>query len=117
MKKFIVGVLAALSIGLGLLCATPAQASPSPAMGGTTGDTSAYLAALKRDGIPFNDSTDAIQVGQKVCGLLQMGIDEKSIVNAVVHEVPTAPKAFVTVVVTDAHTYLCPDATPSGTAT
>jgi hypothetical protein len=97
-------ILTAAALTAAILVAAPAHAS-------TGEDTTGYLAALARDGIPYAPS--AIPTGESVCTLLRDGVSESSVANYMASAIPDVPQWFVRTVTADAHTYLCPDATSS----
>jgi hypothetical protein len=65
-------LLALLSVPMGIVITVPAHAEPGvdepPA-----GDDAAFISSLRKVGISFHDSNQAISAGQAVCGLMARG--------------------------------------------
>ena len=107
-RKSIITGLVAAAAALGVVVAAPAAAFTGNSAG--TADTTGYLAALHSAGFPSSIDTAAVGVGNQVCELMRNGISEDSIVAYVSNTKPDVPRWATKTIVSDAHTYLCPEA-------
>jgi hypothetical protein len=111
MKKMIVGGLAAGAVALGVTAAVPPQAHAD-----SSGypDTEAFIAALHRDGMNPDSPDKAVKLGYRICTAMRSGASQDAVTEWLVNPPNPVPLDQATRFVTDAHTYLCPDAPVDG---
>jgi hypothetical protein len=106
MKKPLLGAAVALAAA-GLVTAAPAGASVTP-------DTDAFISALRRDGINPDAPDKAVKLGYRICTAMRSGASQDAVIEWLVNPPNPVPLDQATRFVTDAHTYLCPDAPIDG---
>jgi hypothetical protein len=67
-------LLAILGVSMGLILAVPAHADPGIEEPPTHDNDGSFLADLKKVGIGFSDSNQAVSAGQSVCGCIHNGM-------------------------------------------
>jgi hypothetical protein len=108
MKKKILGGIVAAAFTLGL------AAAPAATADSTRPDTEAFIAALHRDGINPDSPDKAVKLGYRICTAMRSGASQDAVIEWLVNPPNPVPLDQATRFVTDAHTYLCPDAPIDG---
>jgi hypothetical protein len=103
-------MLAALPLLAAALLAPPlahADSSGQP-------DTQAFITALRRDGINPDPPDKAVKLGYRICTAMRSGASQDAVIEWLVKPPNPVPLDQATRFVTDAHSYLCPDAPIDG---
>ena len=77
-------------------------------------DTQAFINALTRDGINPNPTDKAVKLGYRICTAMRSETSQDAVSEWLVNPPNSVPLDQATRFVTDAHTYLCPDAPIDG---